>query len=105
MGGSKHSLGTAAEGWTGWGTWGFGCGEVSELTRRAGRTAGLGCSWVVGGLLSGVKGFAAFWAVLVCLPGCGGGSSLELLLVTCLLPLARGWVLGQVVTGGLVSSW
>ena len=53
----------------------------------------------MGGLLSGVKGFAAFWAVLVCLPGYGGGSSLELLLVTCLLPLARGWVLGQVVTG------
>ena len=58
--------------------------------------------WVVGGLtLVGVRGFNAFLAVLVVLPREGGiGGSLEPLLIACLVPLAKGWVLGQVVTGG-----
>ena len=56
----------------------------------------------MGGLtLVGVRGFNAFWAVLVFLPREGGiGGSLEPLLIACLVPLAEGWVLGQVVTGG-----
>ena len=58
---------------------------------------------MVGGLLSGEMGVAAFRAVLVCLPG-GGGGSLEPLLVTCLVPLAWGWVLGQAVTGSFFFS-
>ena len=36
---------------------------------------------MVGGVLVGVRGFAAFWAVLVCLPRGGSGGSLEPLLV------------------------
>ena len=52
------------------------------------------------------SGCAAFWAVLVCLPlpGDGLGGSLELLLLACLVPLACGWVLGQVVTGSFLVS-
>ena len=45
---------------------------------------------MVGGLTVGGRGWAAFWAVLVCLPlpGGGPGGSLELLLIACLVPLA-----------------
>ena len=63
----------------GWGTdreeW---SGKV--FTRSSGETALNGCLGVEGGLFLGVRGLAAFWAVLVCLPG-GGGGSLEPLLV------------------------
>ena len=43
---------------------------------------------MVGGLLSGEIGLAAFWAVLVCLRKGGGGGSLKPLLITFLVPLA-----------------
>ena len=82
MGREKSAL--SKTGWVGgltvcegWGTARYR--SAGGFKRRRGDTAWWRCLGVVGGLFLGVRGSAAFWAVLVCLPG-GGGGSLEPLL-------------------------
>ena len=56
----------------------------------------------MGGLFLGVRGFAAFWAVLVVLP-VGPGRFLLLLVGTNNVPLAGlGWVLVLVLSSSLL---
>ena len=68
-----------------------GCGTTRDLTGLE-----------LGGLLRGVRGFAALIAVLVVLPLLGGKTAL--LLGTCSVPLAVCWVPGQAFTGGFLAT-
>ena len=83
--------------WTGW---------VGGTRSCCSGWVGANCGWTElrwVGLFLGVRGLAAFIAVLVFLPLLGGNTAL--LLDTCTVPLAWGWVLGQVITGSFLTTF